>query len=331
MNAIPPITIGLPVYNREKYMRTALDSLLGQTFGDFEVVICDNASTDGTAAICREYAARDTRVHFHQNDENIGANRNFNRVFQLSRGKFLKWSTSDDYWAPQTLEKLFPIIESDPTIVLCYPKTTICDADGTPREPYEDDLHLMEDSPAERFMNLMKRQRLCHQHLGLIRRDMLARTALLGDHIACDVNLLAELTLYGKFYECPERMFFRRFHPESSSAKKGPDPDAVEHQLDFTDPRRVLGVRYHNWRRHLAFLSAVARAPLTARDRLRLYTYLVRDIVWDRRTLAVELLAEFRASRRRSAAGHRVETPGVVTLESAYPSPDAARTPSNRT
>src|SRR5262245_60354195 len=163
MSAAPPITIGLPVYNREKYLRTALDSLLNQTFGDFELVICDNASTDDTPTIAQEYAARDKRVRFFRNDANVGANRNFNRVFHLSRGKYLKWSTSDDYWAPQTLAQLFPIIDHDPEIVLCYPKTMICDAAGTPVEPYEDRLHLMEASPAERFINLMDRIGLCHQ------------------------------------------------------------------------------------------------------------------------------------------------------------------------
>jgi glycosyltransferase involved in cell wall biosynthesis len=317
MSAIPPITIGLPVYNREKYLRTALDSLLSQTFGDFELVICDNASTDGTAVIGQEYAARDKRVRFFRNDVNIGANRNFNRVFHLTRSKYLKWSTSDDYWAPQTLERLYPIIESDPTIVLCYPKTMICDTAGTPVEPYEDDLHLMENSPADRFINLLARQRLCHQHLGLIRRDMLARTALLGDHIACDVNLLAELTLYGKFYECPERMFFRRFHAESSSAKKGPDAEAVQHQLDFTDPRRVLGLRYHRWRSHAAFAAAVARAPLSVRDRSRLYVRLLRGIVWERKGLTAEIVSEFRASRRRRAFARAGATPAVALPDGA--------------
>jgi glycosyltransferase involved in cell wall biosynthesis len=330
MSANPPITIGLPVYNREKYLRTALDSLLSQTFGDFELVICDNASTDATAAIGQEYAERDKRVRFFRNDVNIGANRNFNRVFHLSRGKYLKWSTSDDYWAPQTLERLFPIIESDPAIVLCYPKTTICDAAGNPVEPYEDDLHLMEDSPADRFINLLERQRLCHQHLGLIRRDMLARTSLLGDHIACDINLLAELTLYGKFYECPERMFFRRFHAESSSAKKGPNADAVKHQLDFTDPRRVLGLRYHRWRGHAAFLKAVARAPLSMRDRWRLYDRVLRGVVWDRQALTREIAAEFRASRRRRAAAPLRETPGVAVPEGAGLQSDAETRPVNR-
>ncbi len=289
MSAAVPITVGLPVYNREKYIETSLDSLLGQTFGDFELVISDNASTDRTDEICKDYAARDPRIRYYRNAENQGANRNFNRVFELARGKYLKWCTSDDYWAPDMLEKTLPIMEEHQDVVLCYPKTTVCDADGMPREPYEDNLHLMQDNPADRFITLLHRIGLCHQHLGLIRREQLARTALLGDHTACDLNLLAELTLYGKFYEHPERLFFRRMHPESSSWRKGPSKEAIEHQLNFTDPRRTLDIRRHLWRRYLVFLSAVRRAPLGARDRWRLYAYLVRGMISERDKLASEL------------------------------------------
>lgn len=309
MGARIPITLGLPVYNREKYIGKSMDSLLGQTFSDFELVISDNASTDGTEAICRDYAGRDPRIRYHRSPENVGANRNFNRVFELARGKYLKWCTSDDFWAPEMLAKTYPVMEGDPSIVLCYPKTMIVDTDGNPQEPYEDNLHLMDDNPADRFINLFSRLRLCHQHLGLIRRDLLARTALLGDHIACDVNLLAELTLYGKFYEYPERLFFRRLHPGSSSWQKNwrQDREARNRQLDFTDPRRVLGVRYHLWRRHLAFLKAVRRAPLSTRDRARLYVFLARGMVWDRGALVGEVAAgirqRFRMPARRGGSG----------------------------
>jgi glycosyltransferase involved in cell wall biosynthesis len=310
MGAQIPITVGLPVYNREKYIGKSLDSLLGQTFTDFELVISDNASTDGTGAICREYAERDPRIRYHRSPENVGANRNFNRVFELARGKYLKWCTSDDFWAAEMLEKTYPVMEGDPSIVLCYPKTTIVDADGTPQEPYEDNLHLVDDDPAERFIQLLNRIGLCHQHLGLIRRDLLARTALLGDHIACDLNLLAELTLYGKFYEYPERLFFRRLHSASSSWERNWQHDraARERQLDFTDPRRVLGVQNHLWRRHLAFLAAVRRAPLTLAQRRRLYAFLLRRMAWDRQALVGEALAGVRRGLgARRADGGRGE------------------------
>ena len=72
----PPVTIGLPVYNGEKFLRQALDSLLGQTMGDFELIICDNASSDATGQICRAYARADRRVRYYRNATNIGAPRN---------------------------------------------------------------------------------------------------------------------------------------------------------------------------------------------------------------------------------------------------------------
>ncbi len=307
MSAEVPITVGLPVYNRAKYIRHSLDSLLAQSFGDFELVICDNASTDDTDAICREYAARDPRIRYFRNPENLGANRNFNRVFELSRGKYLKWSTSDDVWAPTMLEKTFAVMEDDPGIVLCYPKTMIVDARGNEVEPYEDRLHLMQENPADRFVALLERIGLCHQHLGLIRRDALARTALLGDHISCDLNLLAELTLYGKYYEYPERLFFRRFHPEASSWKKGPSREAVAHQLEFTDPQRKLQIVLHLWRRYAAFFSAIRRAPLGGADRLRLYRYVLRLMRWNRDELFTELASGWTMRRGARRIARRLD------------------------
>jgi len=299
MTAPVPVTVGLPVYNREKFVGASLESLLSQTFTDFEVVICDNASTDGTGDICRDYAARDRRIRYYRNPENVGANPNFNRVFELSRGKYLKWSTSDDRWEPDMIEKTYPIMEANPDVVLCYPKTIIVDGEDNVLGEYEDNLHLMDDNPATRFIHLIERIGLCHQHLGLIRRDQLARTALLLNHIASDLNLLAELSLYGKFYEYPERLFYRRMHPESSSWKKGPSTDAVEHQLDFTDPQRRLGIRNHLLHRHRAFLRAIHRAPLTAHDRRRLDLYVLRGIYWNRGFIIREFVEGLRDRFRR--------------------------------
>ena len=96
----PRVSLGFPVYNGERYLAAALDSLLGQTFRDLEVVICDNASTDRTAELCAAYAARDARVRYHRNPTNLGAAPNFNRTFELSRGEYFKWAAHDDVCAP---------------------------------------------------------------------------------------------------------------------------------------------------------------------------------------------------------------------------------------
>src|SRR4051812_3389434 len=95
----PRLSIGLPVYNGERYVAQAVESLLGQTYSDFELIVCDNASTDGTEAILRKLAGSDSRVRYHRNDVNIGATPNFNRAFALARSPYFKWSAHDDLYA----------------------------------------------------------------------------------------------------------------------------------------------------------------------------------------------------------------------------------------
>ena len=92
----PTVSVGLPVYNGEKYLPNALTRLLEQEFEDFELIVSDNASTDATEAICREFVARDRRVRYHRNAVNVGLAANHNQVFSLARGQFFKWSAYDD-------------------------------------------------------------------------------------------------------------------------------------------------------------------------------------------------------------------------------------------
>src|SRR5215212_10104103 len=101
----PRVTVGIPVYNGAKYLGQAIESVLAQTFADFELIICDNASTDATAAIALDYAARDPRVRYARNRENLGVGRNFNRLIELGMGQYFKWLAADDVIAPEFLER----------------------------------------------------------------------------------------------------------------------------------------------------------------------------------------------------------------------------------
>ena len=96
-NHVPAVSIGMPVYNGERYIREALDSLLAQTFKDFELIISDNCSTDGTSDICKEYTSRDSRVRFIRQDKNIGAIANFKFLLEQASGDFFMWAACDDY------------------------------------------------------------------------------------------------------------------------------------------------------------------------------------------------------------------------------------------
>jgi glycosyltransferase involved in cell wall biosynthesis len=285
----PRVTIGLPVYNSERFLAASLESLLAQTYRDFVLVISDNASTDRTAEICTRYSKIDPRVQYFRNDVNIGNPRNFNRVFELTRTPFLKWSTADDFWAPTFLERAMEVMDSQPTVVLCYPQAVLVDASGGNPQNYDDVLNLTQDDPASRFIQLLETIKLAHQHLGVIRTSMLRRTHLLGLHVGSDINLLAELTLHGKFVELPERLFFRRFHEDSGSWKRG---DA-EHEARRYHASTKRPVRFAAWRAHCGHFAAVRSSPLALGSKVRLYKYLLRRAVASRRRLLTELRQQF--------------------------------------
>jgi glycosyltransferase involved in cell wall biosynthesis len=290
MSTGPLVTIGLPVYNSERFIRQSLDSLLAQTYTDFVLVISDNASTDATAEICQQYAAKDSRIRYSRNPQNIGNPGNFNRVFRLATTPYLKWSTADDYWAPTFLERAVEVMERDPSIALCYPAANLVDADGQNAQPFHDALQLMQDDPSERFLALIRTIKLAHQHLGLIRMSCLRQTHLLRSFVASDVVLLAELTLYGKFFELPERLFYRRFHKTSGSWQRG----SADHQAKYYHGAKTQAP-LTAWRRHLGLFAAVHSAPLPLRASWRIYRHLLRRMFWHRDELLADLSAYARS------------------------------------
>jgi glycosyltransferase involved in cell wall biosynthesis len=113
----PVLSIGMPVYNGERYIRQALDSLLGQTYGDFELIVSDNASTDGTAGVCKETAGRDARVRYIRQNTNIGAAANFGFVLSQARGKLFMWAACDDVWDKNWIAALVRVLDANPDAI----------------------------------------------------------------------------------------------------------------------------------------------------------------------------------------------------------------------
>jgi glycosyltransferase involved in cell wall biosynthesis len=132
MIAAPTLSIGLFVYNGEAFLRETLDSLLGQTFKDFELIISDNASTDATEDICKVYAGADTRIRYFRNETNMGAGWNIRRVFSLATGKYFKWAACDDLYEPAFLEKCINALEANSSYVLAHARTRVIDDRGAP-------------------------------------------------------------------------------------------------------------------------------------------------------------------------------------------------------
>jgi GT2 family glycosyltransferase len=111
---LPLVSIGMPVHNASRYLRNALDSLLAQDYANFEIVISDNASTDATEQICREYAEHDRRVLYHKVEQNMGAIWNFNNVFELAKGKYFMWAAYDDIRNPRCVSACVKALEAHP-------------------------------------------------------------------------------------------------------------------------------------------------------------------------------------------------------------------------
>lgn len=126
----PQVTIGLPVYNGARYLRSAIDSALAQSFEDFELLIADNASTDNTQAICEEFAARDSRVRYVRHLENFGAFRNFQFVTAEARGRFITWLANDDLLERDFLAATIAFLIGHPEAVLVMTDVTIIDEEG---------------------------------------------------------------------------------------------------------------------------------------------------------------------------------------------------------
>lgn len=278
------ITIGMPVYNGEDYLAETLDTVLAQTYSKFILYIADNASTDRTEEICREYARKDSRIVYARNPKNVGAAGNYERCFTPATTEYFRWQNADDPIGPTLIEDCFNALENDSSIVLAYCKSRIIDDKGTVISDYEDNLSLQQASASERFISCVNVIRLQNVMYGLIRREPLAHTALLGAYTSSDLNLVGELSLYGKFEEIPKRMFNRRVHPESSSW----DMSDAEKLKEFWDPsKRKLIMQ--TWRSMYEYYKAVFRSPVSFGEKLKISKYLLKHAYWRKTAMIGEL------------------------------------------
>jgi glycosyltransferase involved in cell wall biosynthesis len=208
---VPRVSIGLAVYNGERFLRQSIESLLGQTFTDFELIISDNASTDATAEICREYAERDGRIRYSRNASNIGGVNNENLTFTLARGEYFRWAAHDDVCAPTLLERCVEVLDHEPDVVLCFTAMTAIDEDGR-----ESGVRFGREGtaarPSTRFSQLSYRWHPCDATYGLVRSSVLRETGLQKNYTASDRVLLCELAFRGRFVQLPEPLFYKRFH-----------------------------------------------------------------------------------------------------------------------
>jgi glycosyltransferase involved in cell wall biosynthesis len=282
----PRVSIGLPVYNGDSFLKETLDSLLAQTYGCFELIISDNASTDQTEDICRAYAAQDQRIRYYRNKENIGMGRNFNRVLELSSGHYFKWATADDVCKPDYLARCVDVLDRNSGVVVVYPKTQFVDETGNVLDRDDPGWHLTSELAVERLRYVIYAGHWCNAVLGLIRASALSQTRLLPSYPAGDRRLLGELALKGKFIEIPDSLFLRRLHP-SASSQNTTNPKWMAEYLQIKSRVRFLP----SWSLSLDHMGTIARSQLSLLQKLSLTVSLLSVMRWQRRRLLNELAA----------------------------------------
>jgi len=264
----PTVSIGLPVYNGEQFLEQALDTLLNQTFTNFELILSDNASTDATPSIASRYASADQRIRYVRHQRNLGAAGNFNEVFKLSRGTYFKWAAHDDLHEPGFLSACVECLESNPAAALAYTRAVSIDSIGqTIKKPWGDTSEFSSTEPAARF-----RAGLAKPHnpiplpvFGLIRAELLRKTRVYATYAECDFALLAELALQGPFIEISEPLFLHREHASRAGHQLSKNPNKA---IEFWKSTKAISYFPH-WKLLSRHLTSILRSPVGAKQKLR--------------------------------------------------------------
>ena len=292
---MPTLTIGLPVFNGEAFLRQAIASILAQTYTDFELLISDNCSTDGTADICQSYVLADQRVRYVRQPKNIGAAKNYNTLVAHSGGKYFKWAAHDDVLAPTFLEECVRALEQDPSVVLAFARTQLIGEDGEPisarpdhsgRQLSERDPPTSSDfiigkllggdyqqtsspDPVARFREVLFAYDSTFLVFGVMRRLALERTRRHDSYFGSDRVLLAHLALLGRFARIDAPLFLNRTHRGQASSLSRRDRArwiTGGHRWTFQPVRQVGGC-----------IWAILEADLTLQQRWQCF-----EVRWKR-------------------------------------------------
>jgi glycosyltransferase involved in cell wall biosynthesis len=284
----------MPVYNGAATIEAAMEALLAQTFGDFELIVSDNASTDTTGEVVQAITTRDPRVRYVRQGRNIGANGNYSYVARAARGEFLKWASASDWCAPTFLEHCLGALDRDPDAVLAAPRTRLFEGDPSNWRDYAHDVEILDGTPSARLIHLNRDIQLNNAMNGLIRLSALRRTRLIESFQQSDMVLMGHLALLGRFLLLDEPLFYRRMEAATSTALQDAETVRRHHY-----PEMNASALLQRWKRHAAWFRAAVATPMAAGERTVVLTYLARHVIWDREALAADLGGAWHYAIRR--------------------------------
>ena len=303
MNATPRLSIGLAVYNGENFLSQSIEALLGQTYEDFELIISDNASTDGTADICRRYAKQDSRVRYFRQRENIGSAPNHNFTIHQAKGELFKTASHDDLYGRDLLRLCVAVLDEHPAVVLAHSWSAQIDETNAVTEVVDYPVNTAAPHAPERLRSMLF-DGWGDDEGGVLRTDVLRRTALHGSYHFADRTFTVELALHGPFYMVPEYHYFRRHHSGQGGARA-----SIRTRCANLDPRRASRLRHPTARLYAeyigSYVAAIRRAPLSTFDKRECY----------------QVLSRWVASRALPVAGRTLARSGLQMDEMSSPAP----------
>lgn len=285
------ITIGLPVYNGQKFLQAAIDSHLSQSYGDFDLVISDNGSTDATEEICRRYAAQDDRISYLRSPVNRGILWNHRRVLEgLGEATpYFRWAGADDVLEPGLLAAMVDVLRSRPEVEAVMPATKNIDEAGAIIRSMERTLNLESAVPYERARQILLAN---YQHViayGLLRAPSLRRMRTGPDYIGWDPVFIWELALRGRIFQLEQLALLRRFHPGSISRVK-----TAREMRKWVEPDARAGMNFPHWTWAYERARALLATSLPSREKLRISLLLLRATSWQRKDLARDVIQAVR-------------------------------------
>lgn len=292
MTAVPPITIGLPVYNGENYVDQSIRCLRDQTFGDFRLIISDNASTDSTEEIARSAALEDERIIYHRQPVNLGGPANYNFTLAQAAGDFFMWHAHDDLRDPRFLELAYAHMGASRKTSVTFSRASAIGPDGEELGPMFRPAGLIHHSAHRRLRAVIGAPRPELVLFGLMRRELLEQTRKHGSFKGGDRILVAEMALLGDFHELDDVLFQNRDHPDRYT-RMSTGPGAERKRREWWDPTRPVDtISMPRWRGFREYLAAIRRHPLTSAERIRCYIAMFQSLFDNRMYLAKQLARE---------------------------------------
>lgn len=261
----PVLSLSLPVYNAERYLAETLDNVLAGEFTDWHLVICDNASTDATAVIAKQYCAADPRISYLRHEENIGAARNHNAGFAAATGEFHAWVQWDNLYDPTYFARCIATLRAEPLYSCVYAAVQDIDEAGRRLHVWDEGLRDGDPDVAVRFRDLTEHDHMVFQFFGVVRREVLATTSLHASFDSADRLLAVQLALKGPLKRLDDVLFYHREHPHRMM-NKAPSARSVYPVLD---PRWAGRVPFPVLNIGRQYVRAVLRSDLARRDKIR--------------------------------------------------------------